>query len=79
MSGKTTRPTDLPEPANDVVRGKCPACGKPRRHAFRPFCSRLCRDRDLMHWFEGRYAVPAVEVDDDEEQQDMPTGPRSFD
>jgi endogenous inhibitor of DNA gyrase (YacG/DUF329 family) len=40
-------------------------CGKPRDLRFRPFCSRTCRDRDLMNWLDGRYAVPSVEVDED--------------
>jgi endogenous inhibitor of DNA gyrase (YacG/DUF329 family) len=43
----------------------CPICGKPRDPLFRPFCSRACRDRDLMNWLDGRYAVPSVEVDED--------------
>ena len=32
---------------------------------YRPFCSRRCRDRDLINWLDGRYAVPSVEVDED--------------
>jgi len=61
---------DKPRPA-----GRCPACGKPRDQRFRPFCSRLCRDRDLMKWFEGAYTVPAVEIDDDEDDLDPPSPP----
>lgn len=34
---------------------------------FRPFCSARCRDLDLGRWLDGAYAVPAVEVDDDED------------
>jgi hypothetical protein len=33
---------------------------------FRPFCSARCRDIDLGNWLDGSYAVPAVEVDDDQ-------------
>jgi uncharacterized protein len=44
---------------------RCPICGKPRDLRFRPFCSRACRGRDLINWLDGRYAVPAVEVDED--------------
>lgn len=47
--------------------GRCPMCGRPREPTFRPFCSRRCRDRDLVNWLDGRYAVPAIEVDDDGE------------
>jgi hypothetical protein len=42
---------------------RCPICGKPRERRFRPFCSAACRDRDLIHWLDGRYAVAAVEAD----------------
>lgn len=34
---------------------------------YRPFCSARCRDIDLGRWLDGAYAVPAVEIDDDEE------------
>lgn len=42
---------------------RCPICGKPRDARFRPFCSRLCRDRDFLSWAEGRYAIPSVEAE----------------
>lgn len=54
------------EPAKPA---RCPLCGRPRVHQFRPFCSRRCRDRDLMSWLDGRYAVPSVEVDEDGAEQ----------
>lgn len=44
---------------------RCPLCGKPRTERFRPFCSRTCRDRDFLLWADGRYALPAAEVDED--------------
>jgi uncharacterized protein len=37
---------------------KCPICGKPAEHRFRPFCSRRCADVDLHRWFSGSYTVP---------------------
>ena len=43
----------------------CPICRKPEDALYRPFCSRRCADVDLQRWFTGRYAVPAVESDDD--------------
>jgi uncharacterized protein len=46
---------------------RCPTCGAPRSPAFRPFCSRRCRNIDLNRWLTGAYAVPAVEDEDDEE------------
>jgi uncharacterized protein len=29
-----------------------------------PFCSARCRDRDLLNWLEGGYAVPGEPVDE---------------
>ena len=53
--------TDPPPP-------RCPICGRPAVPAFRPFCSKRCRDQDLLNWLSGRYAVPAVETDADDDQ-----------
>jgi endogenous inhibitor of DNA gyrase (YacG/DUF329 family) len=47
----------------------CPICGKPRDERYRPFCSPACRDRDLIKWLDGAYAVPAVETDDVAEEE----------
>ncbi|MFN3614460.1 MAG: DNA gyrase inhibitor YacG [Rubrimonas sp.] len=52
--------SDRPAPA-------CPICGKPRVHAFRPFCSSRCADVDLGRWVTGGYAVPTDEGPDDAE------------
>ena len=50
----------------------CPTCGAPAAppagpgdRSPRPFCSRRCADIDLGRWFQGRYAIPAVEGADD--------------
>ena len=50
----------------------CPTCGAPAapparagERSPRPFCSRRCADIDLGRWFQGRYAIPAVESADD--------------
>jgi len=45
----------------------CPICGRAAEPRFRPFCSARCRDQDLLNWLDGRYAVPAIEADNDEE------------
>ncbi len=42
----------------------CPVCSKPMQPESRPFCSPRCREVDLNKWFTGSYAVPAVELDD---------------
>jgi endogenous inhibitor of DNA gyrase (YacG/DUF329 family) len=37
---------------------KCPICGKPRQPEHAPFCSRQCRDRDLLKWLDDGYSLP---------------------
>jgi endogenous inhibitor of DNA gyrase (YacG/DUF329 family) len=46
----------------------CPICSKPTAAATKPFCSPRCREVDLNKWFTGSYAVPAVELDDVDEE-----------
>ena len=43
----------------------CPTCGLPAIHETRPFCSKRCADIDLGRWFQGAYAIPAVDAADD--------------
>ena len=42
----------------------CPLCGEPRAEEFKPFCSRGCRDRDLLSWFGEGYRVPVDQAAD---------------
>ena len=44
---------------------KCPTCGAPADAKVRPFCSSRCADVDLGNWFQGKYAIPAVDAADD--------------
>jgi endogenous inhibitor of DNA gyrase (YacG/DUF329 family) len=46
-------------------RPACPLCGKPEVKEHAPFCSRGCKDRDLLRWLgEGyRIAGPPVQPD----------------
>ena len=44
---------------------KCPTCGAPSDAKARPFCSSRCADVDLGNWFQGKYAIPAVDAADD--------------
>jgi endogenous inhibitor of DNA gyrase (YacG/DUF329 family) len=53
---------------------RCPICGKPRVERYRPFCSRACRDRDFIAWAEGRYAIPAVEGEEDDAEPSPDAG-----
>ena len=43
----------------------CPTCGAPALDETRPFCSKRCADIDLGRWFQGAYAIPAVDAADD--------------
>jgi len=42
---------------------KCPICGKPRQAEHTPFCSKGCRDRDLLQWLDQGYALPGPRAD----------------
>jgi endogenous inhibitor of DNA gyrase (YacG/DUF329 family) len=52
-------------PATPDRRDKgCPLCGKRSSAEHKPFCSRGCRDRDLLNWLGASYrgpGPPAVE------------------
>jgi endogenous inhibitor of DNA gyrase (YacG/DUF329 family) len=54
--------------------GTCPTCGKPAQEKTRPFCSRRCADVDLQRWFTGRYTIPVVE-DDGQDDEPPPREP----
>ena len=59
--------------APSQARGRrhgCPLCGKPPSDANAPFCSQGCRDRDLLNWLDGRYAIPAQETEADPDEAD---------
>ena len=36
----------------------CPFCESPPSAAFAPFCSKGCRDRDLLQWLSDGYRIP---------------------
>lgn len=40
---------------------------------FRPFCSKRCKDIDLMNWADERYRIPGQKVRKDEnDDKDRP-------
>jgi hypothetical protein len=41
----------------------CPLCGKPESHEHAPFCSRGCKDRDLLKWLGEGYSIPGPAAD----------------
>ncbi len=42
----------------------CPLCGKPEAALHTPFCSRGCKDRDLLKWLGGGYSIPGPPADE---------------
>jgi uncharacterized protein len=36
----------------------CPICGKSPITEHAPFCSRGCKDRDLLRWLDEGYRIP---------------------
>lgn len=49
----------------------CPLCGQPSAPEHTPFCSRRCKDRDLLQWLSEGYRIPGEPVDP--EALDSPT------
>jgi uncharacterized protein len=45
----------------------CPICGAPADPAHAPFCSRGCKDRDLLQWLGEGYRLPGGPADQDDE------------
>ncbi|WP_265569769.1 DNA gyrase inhibitor YacG [Sphingomicrobium nitratireducens] len=41
----------------------CPLCGAPSAPEFKPFCSRGCKDRDLLNWLGDGYRIPGPPAD----------------
>jgi len=64
----------LPD-ANARKAAKCPICKAPADPELRPFCSRGCRDRDLLRWFGDGYAVPGDPVAPDDFARDDANDP----
>lgn len=43
----------------------CPICDKPTAPEHAPFCSRGCKDRDLLQWLGEGYRIPVKESDEE--------------
>ena len=50
---------------------KCAVCGNAVTPDFRPFCSKGCRDRDLLKWLGEGYRVPGPPAQDMPEKSDQ--------
>jgi endogenous inhibitor of DNA gyrase (YacG/DUF329 family) len=44
---------------------KCPLCGKPESPEHKPFCSKGCKDRDLLQWLGEGYRMKGPPADPD--------------
>lgn len=59
---------------NPTKAKRCPLCGKPEHHEHQPFCSRGCKDRDLLKWLGEGYRIPGPQAEapalDSEESDD---------
>jgi uncharacterized protein len=53
-------------------RAPCPICSKPSVQRYHPFCSIRCADIDLSRWLGGRYAIPAAEPGEEDEEPEPP-------
>ncbi len=45
------------------MKADCPICGQPAASGFKPFCSRGCKDRDLLQWLGEGYRIPGPAAD----------------
>lgn len=45
----------------------CPLCKNETVEVYRPFCSKICKDEDLIHWANGTYRIPIENDTLDEE------------
>ncbi|MES2902911.1 MAG: DNA gyrase inhibitor YacG [Pseudomonadota bacterium] len=52
----------------------CPLCAKPAQPDHAPFCSRGCKDRDLLKWLGEGYAIPGPPADRDGLDRDRDDG-----
>ena len=73
MSNNPQHPAATPRP--------CPLCNKPSAADYHPFCSRGCRDRDLINWFGEDYRLPVSpgEMEGDDAPSILPSDPANRD
>jgi uncharacterized protein len=75
----TNKNADKPGAAKPVrlrPRAPCPICGKPSVQRYHPFCSVRCADVDLGRWLGGRYAIPAAEQGEEDEETEPSSTPQ---
>ena len=47
----------------EAAQKPCPICGNPPSETHAPFCSRGCKDRDLLKWLGEGYRIPGPRAD----------------
>ncbi|WP_341631099.1 DNA gyrase inhibitor YacG [Sphingomonas agri] len=52
----------------------CPLCGRPEQPEHSPFCSRGCKDRDLLKWLGEGYRIPGPSADPERVDSDGSDG-----
>ena len=63
------------EPMPSKAEAKlCPICGKPPSPDHAPFCSRGCKDRDLLKWLGEGYRIPGPPADPNALDSEEPEG-----
>jgi endogenous inhibitor of DNA gyrase (YacG/DUF329 family) len=58
----------MPNPTAD----RCPLCARPAAPDHAPFCSRGCRDRDLLNWLGEGYRLPGPAAENPLDRGDEP-------
>ena len=53
-----------------MTTARCPICASPATPEHAPFCTRGCKDRDLLQWLGEGYRLPGPAAD--EEALDSP-------
>lgn len=55
------------------MKVKCPVCGRMAEYKdnpFRPFCSKRCKDIDLVNWADEHYRILGRKVMKDEDNEE---------
>lgn len=52
---------------------RCPICDAPAAPPHLPFCSRGCKDRDLLRWLGDGYRLPGPAADTETLDSDRDT------
>ncbi|MBX9804639.1 MAG: DNA gyrase inhibitor YacG [Alphaproteobacteria bacterium] len=48
----------------------CPICQKHADKTYAPFCSKTCKNIDLIKWFREDYKIPTQETAEEEDAEE---------